>query len=115
NLKASCIICCLLCVGTPSTSSFSPSTSDSAHAAHVEGPSDLLLDTYHYNFYQSDQNHHFSLYDYQQYQAALHRQQALEEELETWCPVALSSSEVMPKNEATGEDMSSVEGHLQRE
>ncbi|XP_067378053.1 doublesex- and mab-3-related transcription factor 1 [Channa argus] len=53
--------------GGRSTSSSSPSASAKAH---TEGPSDLLLETSYYNFYQSSHYpaYYSNLYNYQQYQ-----------------------------------------------
>uniref|UniRef100_A0A3B4F6C4 Doublesex- and mab-3-related transcription factor 1-like n=1 Tax=Pundamilia nyererei TaxID=303518 RepID=A0A3B4F6C4_9CICH len=61
------VICLFLCPGTRSASSPSPSA---AARAHTEGPSDLLLETPYYNFYQPSRypTYYGNLYNYPQYQ-----------------------------------------------
>ncbi|KAF7659319.1 hypothetical protein LDENG_00299310 [Lucifuga dentata] len=56
--------------GSRSALSFSPPTPARGHAAHTEGPSDLLLDTSYYNYYQSARYppYYGNFYNYQQYQ-----------------------------------------------
>lgn len=57
----------VLCPGTRSASSPSPSANA---RAHTEGPSDLLLETPYYNFYQPSRypTYYGNLYNYPQYQ-----------------------------------------------
>lgn len=61
------LIVLFLCPGTRSASSPSPSA---AARAHTEGPSDLLLETPYYNFYQPSRypTYYGNLYNYPQYQ-----------------------------------------------
>uniref|UniRef100_A0A3B4F4N9 Doublesex- and mab-3-related transcription factor 1-like n=1 Tax=Pundamilia nyererei TaxID=303518 RepID=A0A3B4F4N9_9CICH len=65
------VICLFLCPGTRSASSPSPSA---AARAHTEGPSDLLLETPYYNFYQPSRypTYYGNLYNYPQYQQMPH-------------------------------------------
>uniref|UniRef100_A0AAX7UVV7 DM domain-containing protein n=1 Tax=Astatotilapia calliptera TaxID=8154 RepID=A0AAX7UVV7_ASTCA len=60
--------------GTRSASSPSPSA---AARAHTEGPSDLLLETPYYNFYQPSRypTYYGNLYNYPQYQCRASRQE----------------------------------------
>lgn len=63
------MFCLFLCPGTRSASSPSPSA---AARAHTEGPSDLLLETPYYNFYQPSRypTYYGNLYNYPQYQVS---------------------------------------------
>ncbi|XP_058492604.1 doublesex- and mab-3-related transcription factor 1 isoform X2 [Solea solea] len=91
------------------TASHSPSSSSPSATvrAHTEGSSNPYN-----NFYQPSRypTNYGSLYNYQQYQVALRRQQAQEEELGICSPVTLPVPELNVKNEAGAEFSFSVDG-----
>lgn len=74
------VICLFLCPGTRSASSPSPSA---AARAHTEGPSDLLLETPYYNFYQPSRypTYYGNLYNYPQYQVSRSSDSQCDQEL----------------------------------
>lgn len=59
----------VMCFG-PGGRSASSSSPPASVRAHTEGPSDLLLETSYYNFYQPSRypTYYSNLYNYQQYQ-----------------------------------------------
>lgn len=66
-LNGSVVLCVCAGAGSRSVSSTSPLA---AARTHTEGPSDLLLETSYYNFYQPScyPSYYGNLYNYQQYQ-----------------------------------------------
>lgn len=83
------VICLFLCPGTRSASSPSPSA---AARAHTEGPSDLLLETPYYNFYQPSRypTYYGNLYNYPQYQVSHSSDSQCDQELmKAWALVLL--------------------------